>query len=86
MAYHLNNGHVFDLKDGAFKWRAGGPALAKNSNPRVLIALNPIDRKIKWKINNKMYAEAQIPDKFIGIPLYLFVAIYHKDDIIVFNK
>jgi hypothetical protein len=51
----LNNGHIFDLQGIEFKWRAGGSALAKNLNPRVLMTVKYNEHKIKWKINNKLY-------------------------------
>jgi len=60
--------------------------VAKNTNPRVLMTVNTIDNKIKWKVNNKVYAETQLPDKFLSEHLYAFVAVYHKDDMIVLNK
>ena len=50
------------------------------------MTVNSLEQKVKWKINNKLYAETRIPDRFKNLPLHLFVAIYHEDDMIVLNK
>jgi hypothetical protein len=43
------------------KWREGGTAVPKNSNPTIKMIINTIDRVIKWKIRGLIFAESIIP-------------------------
>ncbi len=65
LAFHLNNGHIYDRNineiNGGLKWREGGTAVPKNSNPTIKMIINTIDRVIKWKIRGLIFAESIIP-------------------------
>jgi len=56
VAFHLNNGHIYDQNQAGFKWRSGGTPVVKGTNPSVNININLLDNKVKWKINKKVYA------------------------------
>jgi hypothetical protein len=56
VAFHLNNGHIYDeAGPNLYKWRGGGKLVAKNTCPRVIMTVDRVENVVRWKVDNQLY-------------------------------